>query len=249
MQLVINGEMTFSAASIIKIPLVSLLLEKAARGEIDLDEPQQISDANRVGGAGVITLMNERFQPTVKDLAVLTIVLSDNTATNQVIDLVGGTEEVTRYCYSLGMTGTELQRKMMDFAAIEAGRNNLTTPSDIGMILHRLANQTLHSDEVSKGLVDIMKGQQLNLKFPYLIPALEPDDPAINEETVADGTVVVAHKSGELDRIQHDVGIFYLPNGRKYILAVFTSDLNTDLAGISMIAKLSKVIYDNMSLI
>lgn len=242
----INPETRFSAASTIKIPLVALLLKQAEEGLINLNETVEIDERNRVGGSGVIKELDHGYKPTVRDLAKLTIILSDNAATNQLIDLVGGADKVNEFCNDFGMSDTKLQRKMMDLKSLEMGRDNRTTPKDMGEFLKRLANEQMHSKDASNTLVDMMKAQQLNQKLPYLIPALEPDDPEIYSEKIEKGNVIVAHKTGELFKTQHDVGIFYLPNNRRYILAIYTSHLSTDNEGIKVIANLSKTVYDHM---
>ncbi|WFA10057.1 serine hydrolase [Tissierella sp. Yu-01] len=245
-KITINADLEFSAASTIKIPLVTLLFKKAQKGEINLNEKVIIDESNRVGGSGIIKELDSDYTPTIIDLAKLAIVLSDNVATNQLIDIVGGADEVTNFCNDMNLKSTRLQRKMMDFESLKAGKDNYTTPSDMGYLLKLLANDEFKSEDVSKGVINIMKRQQLNQKLPYLIPALEPDDPNIDSNTIDQGTVVVAHKTGELDRVQHDVGVFLLPNGHKYILAIYTKNLSTDSEGIKAIANLSKVVYDCM---
>lgn len=242
----INPETSFSAASTIKIPLVALLLIQAEEGIINLNDQIEMDEVNRIGGSGVIKELNNSYKPTVMDLAKLTMILSDNAATNQLIDLVGGGDRVNKFCNDIGMIDTKLQRKMMDLKSLELGKDNFTTPNDMGKFLTLLANGEIYSKEVSKTLVDIMKAQQLNQKLPYLIPALEPDDPGIYSDLVEEGTVIVAHKTGELWKAQHDVGIFILPNDRKYVLAIYTSDLSSDNDGVKIIANLSKVVYDSM---
>lgn len=242
----INSEASFSAASTIKIPLVALLLTQAEQGLIKLSDQVEMDEINRVGGAGIIKELDHNYKPTVLDLAKLAIILSDNAATNQLIDLVGGVNQVNKFCNDIGILDTKLQRKMMDFKALELGKDNFITPNDMGKLLNLLANGEMYSKEVSNTLVDIMKAQQLNQKLPYLIPALEPDDPAIYRDQVEEGSVIVAHKTGELWKAQHDVGIFILPNNRRYILAIYTSDLSSDNDGIKVIAKLSKAVYDSI---
>lgn len=243
----INSDTVFSAASTIKIPLIALLLKEAEEGLIDLNDPVEMDEVNRVGGAGVIKELDNNYKPTVMDLAKLAIILSDNAATNQLIDLVGGPDKVNEFCKEVGLNDTLLQRKMMDTKSLEMGRDNFTTANDMGKILKLLAEGKLYSKELSQSLVDIMKGQQLNQKLPYLIPALEPDEPEIYNNEVKEGTVVVAHKTGELYKTQHDVGIFYLPNNRKYVLAIYTANLSSDNDGIKVIANLSKAVYDGMT--
>jgi beta-lactamase class A len=242
----INPNTEFSAASTIKIPLISLLLIQSKSGLINLKGQVEIDRANRVGGTGVIKELDRSFKPTILDLAKLAIIVSDNIATNQLIDIVGGPESVTEFCNKLGLNNTKLQRKMMDIEAMKSGRDNITTAGDMGYLLKLLANNQIDSEEVSGSVVNIMKGQQLRQKLPYLIPALEPDDPNVYSDKVENGTVVVAHKTGDLWKVQHDVGIFMLPEGRKYVLAVYTSNLKSDDEGIRAIAKLSKEVYDAM---
>ncbi|MEW8974284.1 MAG: serine hydrolase [Tissierellaceae bacterium] len=242
----INSDMEFSAASTIKIPLVLFLLIKGKSELIDLGEQIQIDEVNRVGGTGIIKELDKKYRPTIMDLAKLTIILSDNIATNQIVDLIGGAEEVTKFCNSIGLISTKFQRKMMDFESLKLGKDNITTPRDMGYLLKMLVNDDDRFQGVSNILIDIMKGQQLRQKLPYLIPALEPDDPSIYSDVVEEGTVIVAHKTGELWKVQHDVGIFMLPRGHKYILALYTSNLSSDNEGSKMIAKVSKIIYDHM---
>ena len=57
-------------------------------------------------------------------------------------------------------------------------------------------------------------------------------------------TVLVANKTGELFGIQHDVGIFTLPGGRRYVIAAFTGELESDMEGIFTIQKISRAVYD-----
>lgn len=239
-----NEDEIFSAASTIKIPLVAKILVQAKEGKYNLNNQVELSKENRVGGSGVIILLDERYKPTILDMAKLAIVVSDNAATNQLIDIAQGLEEINDFCRSYELKNTAFQRKMMDFKALEEGKNNFTTAGEMGRFLKLIANGELHSKEVSQELIDILKAQQFNRKLPQMIPALEPDDPDVYDEKVKEGTVVIAHKTGELERTQHDVGIFFLPDGKKYVLAIYTSDLKSEEEGIDIIAKISKVIYD-----
>lgn len=242
----INEDREFHSASTIKIPLISALFIKSYENNINLDEPINLDEINRVGGAGVIKELNHNFKPTIMDLATLMIILSDNTATNQIIDIVGFSE-VEKLNKSLGLEKTSLQRKMMDSKAIEEGKNNYTSPKDMGKILKKLYLGEIYSEELSNNIIDIMKRQQMNNKLPNMIPSLEPDDEEILNKKVRENSVVVAHKTGELDLEQHDVGIFYLPNNRAYILTIFSENLPTDNYGVKVLSEISKIIYDEMS--
>lgn len=243
----INPDRVFSAASTVKIPLVALLLQKVSEGEIGLNDSIELSVENRVGGTGIIKNLDKRYRPTVLDLATLAIIVSDNAATNQLVDLVGGLEEITKYCEHIGLINTKFQRKMMDIKAKAAGRDNLTTARDMGNILAKLVRNEIVSANASKQIIDIMKSQQLRSKLPAYIPAIDTSDPADHHMKIELGTVMVANKTGDLDRVQHDIGIFILPGNNYYVLAMFTSNLSSDSQGIRAIGEVSKVIYEEMA--
>ncbi|MBE6067457.1 MAG: serine hydrolase [Clostridium lundense] len=243
----INPDRVFSAASTVKIPLVSLLFQKVNEGKIALSNAVEINEENRVGGTGIIKNLDKRYKPTVLDLATLAIIVSDNAATNQLVDLVGGLEEITGYCKSIGLTSTKFQRKMMDIKAKASGKDNLTTARDMGNILAKLVRNEIVSDNASKQIIDIMKSQQLRSKLPAYIPAIDTSDPADHHTEIEPGTVMVANKTGDLDRVQHDIGIFILPGNNYYVLAMFTSNLSSDSEGIRAIGEVSKAVYEEMA--
>ena len=110
-----------------------------------------------------------------------------------------GIEEINRDFKRLGLENTVLEKKILDFEAKKAGRDNFTTAADTACIL-----QTLHSgEELPPGYraraMDILSAQKLNNKLPGLIPVDDPDD---LEQ-------ILAHKTGELPGIEHDAGIFF----------------------------------------
>ncbi|MBQ5915736.1 MAG: serine hydrolase, partial [Lachnospiraceae bacterium] len=90
----------------------------------------------------------------------------------------------------------------------------------------------------------IMRGQQLRGKLPALIPSVPGYMPPEAYETVAEGMVLVACKSGSVAKVSHDVGIFDLPDGSRYVIAMLTADLEKDMDGTTAISKVSKVCYD-----
>lgn len=243
----INPDRVFSAASTVKIPLVSLLFQKVNEDKIALSDTIELSEENRVGGTGILKNLDKRYKPTVLDLATLAIIVSDNAATNQLVDLVGGLEEITKYCESIGLTSTKFQRKMMDIKAKAAGKDNLTTARDMGNILVKLVRNEIVSDNASKQIIDIMKSQQLRSKLPAYIPAIDTSNPADHYMEIEPGTVMVANKTGDLDRVQHDIGIFILPGNNYYVLAMFTSNLSADSEGIRAIGEVSKAVYEEMA--
>ena len=85
----VNPNQIFPSASIIKIPVLAALFKAAAEGKVDLNAKTTLKAENRVGGGGVLTELSIKLRPTVLDLATLMIIVSDNAATNELIDLVG----------------------------------------------------------------------------------------------------------------------------------------------------------------
>lgn len=239
----INPNKRFSAASVIKIPLVSLVLKKSEEGAFSLQQEIEIHDENFVGGTGILRHLSRKYKPTIEELCKLAIIVSDNTATNTLIDIVGGCEAVTSFCQHLGFSDMKLQRKMLDLASLKAGRDNFITAGDIGKYLLKLKSGKIVSKDSDKILIDFMKAQQLRNKLPYLLPAIESYDNQVFLDEVPEGKVVVANKTGDLWTVQNDVGIFYLPGGKAYVLAICSSNLVKQSEGITIIGLLSEVFY------
>lgn len=222
-----NPEGIFPSASTIKVLIIAALFQAEAEGIVNLEDKLVIKPQNRVGGSGVLSLLDLELQLTVQDIATLMIVVSDNAATNELIDLVGQ-EKINRFSKDIGLQDTVLQRKMMDLKAAKAGRDNVTSAKDMGHLLKMLAEGRLVSKEASTEILEIMKSQQFTNKLPFLLPA----------------KVSIAHKTGELDLLQHDMGIFFLPSST-YILVVLTNELVSNVDGVKIISEISRLVYDS----
>lgn len=222
----VNPERVFPSASTIKIPILAALFQAAAEDKVNLDAEITIKPENRVSGCGVLSVLNPNLRLTILDVATLMIIQSDNAATNELMDLVG-MEKVNKLSRDLGLKHTVLQRKMMDSAAAKTGRDNFTCAQDMGMLLRLLVEGQVVSKDASVKILDIMKKQQLRNKLPALLP----------EE------VTIAHKTGDLDFLEHDVGVFFLPD-RTYILAILTNKLASNAVGVKTINEVSRVVYE-----
>lgn len=244
----INSQRTFSAASTIKIPLVMLMMELIAKGKYSLNDSCAIMPENMVKGTGVIQILNSEYKPTIRELVELAIALSDNIATNILIDLVGGPDKVTAFCKEKGYANTFLQRKMMDMKAKKEGRDNFTTPHDMGKVLVQIANQVIvHKDSQSpyNFVFKAMKMQQCRNKLPVMVPAVDFYD-VEDKNYPPPGRVIVANKTGDLWSTQNDIAIFILPSGRAFVVTVFTDDLAVAQDGMQMISRVGRSVYDYM---
>jgi len=239
----INPDHVFPSASVIKIPMLALLLKDVQEGRVDWKAPHPIAPINRVGGTGVLCELEESYTPTLETLAKLMIVLSDNIATNEIMDIIG-IDRHNAFCREMGYANTTLMRKMLDFEAIRQGKNNYMTAGEAGRLLVKIAKGEFVTPEISQTIVSIMEHQQCRNKLPALLPAVPSYAPEEDKKNLKPGTVLVANKTGELVGIQHDVGIFTLPDGRRYVIAILSGELENDAQGISTIQQISRAVYD-----
>lgn len=225
--IMINEDMVFPSASTIKLVVMSEILKEVKEGKHSLDEIIKVTNGMKTGGDGILKELNAGHGFTLKEIITLMIIISDNTAANILIDMAG-TDNVNAMAQKLGMQNTKLQRKMMDSAAVRAGRENLTCAKDMHHILKLIYEGKDIDAQYSNIMLDIMKRQQVVGRLNLYLP----DD------------VVIAHKTGDLDRLEHDVGIVYLPCC-EYIICVLTNKTETNKDGREIIGKISKAVYDN----
>jgi beta-lactamase class A len=152
-----NADIQFPQASAIKIPILLEVLAQREEGKLDWDQTFRIDKSNQVAGTGVLSEFSDGgSRICVADLCVLMTVVSDNTATNLLIDLVG-MENVTLRMKSLGCPHTKLQRVMLDTAASARGEENLSTPAEAARIMQLLAQGKFVNPELSDEALSILR--------------------------------------------------------------------------------------------
>lgn len=196
----LDGELFFEyqsqnlmpSASTIKILILAALFQKVIEGKINLNDRIMVDNKDIVGGAGVIYILDEKNTYTILDLAKLMIILSDNTATNILIDLIG-IDYINYYGKTIGLKNTYLQRKMMDFEKRKMGLENLITARDLGIILEKLYRKEILNEYYCELAIDIMKNQILKGGI----------DRFLGEK------YEFAHKTGDLKYLEHDCGLAF----------------------------------------
>ncbi len=227
--LFLNEREVFPQASSIKIAVLAEMFKQAEEGRLDLDAFLTVDDGNRVAGSGVLYFLGRpSLSLSVRDTAVLMVVLSDNTATNLLIDKVG-MEAVNRRMDALGLGKTRLRRKMMDLKAASEGRENVSTPLEMMTLLESVWKGAFLKEPGRKAFLDML--------------AIPKDSPL--RAGVPEG-VEVAEKPGELEAVRCDSGIVLLA-GRPYVLSVMTTYLKRDGDGNPAIARISRLIYEHVS--
>ena len=217
----------FPTASTIKLAIVYELFKQADEGRVKLDDRITLDRAKAVGGSGVLAAMGT---PTlsIRDYAALMVMLSDNTATNVLIDLVGA-GSVTQRMAGLGLGATKLRRRMMDLEAARRGDENVSTPAEVVRLL-----QILHT---GNGLTPASRDQALDLLKKTKISRLRAGLPP---------GVEAADKPGELEGVRVDAGIVFAKN-RPYALCVTTTYLKSEEEGEHAIVDISRAVYEYFS--
>ncbi|MBC8014382.1 MAG: serine hydrolase [Sporomusaceae bacterium] len=228
-RLEINPYMVFPAASMIKVVIMYEIMGQAAAGMISLEDSLIVTKDDCVGGAGILCELRPDITMTIKELVTLMIILSDNTATNMLINLIG-MDAINHRAVSLGLTSTVLRRQMMDFGAARAGKENSTCAADLALLFEAIASSQDVPREYGLQMLDILKRQQVRDKLPFYLP----------EE------IVIAHKTGTLTGAEHDGGILYLSGGA-YIICILTADLEANYQGLQLVACVGKIIYDHFA--
>jgi beta-lactamase class A len=225
----LNEKEIFPQASSIKIALLFEVFKQVEEGKLKLDEMILLQEGQKVEGSGVLFQLGyPSLSLSVKDLCVLMVILSDNTATNILIDKVG-MDNVNKRMDSLGLKNTRLRRKMMDLKAALAGNENISTPLEMMALLEKIRKGTAIKDP-----------QRLEL-LKILSLANESKDSPIKEAIPAN--IPVASKHGELEMVRCDSGIVELKD-RPYIICVMTTYLKSEKVGEEVIAQISKLAFE-----
>lgn len=241
-----NATQTMRAASLIKLPLLIQTLTEVAKGKLELTTRIPLKAEDRVGGAGILHTLNPGLEPTLHDLLSLMIIVSDNSATNLVIDLLG-IDKVNSFIQTLDLSQTKLVGKLQlpeekQNEAQRRGESNATCAADILGLLLRLERRDLLPDELTQAAINILKKQQFTEALARYLPTdRELDKPH----------VVVASKSGCLRGLWHDAGLVYNSEGKALYGLVVMTDSSADHSysweqeGMLLIANLSKKLYDH----
>jgi beta-lactamase class A len=235
-------------ASTIKLPIMLAVFDAVARGKAEWTEPLTVTPQEKVTGTGIIASeISDGVKLPVRDVLHLMMVLSDNTATNMILERFTA-EAVNANLDKLGIRTTRSMRKILG-KANEQNRGWSTagkleenqkyglgksTPKDMVTILEKLERGEIVSPEASKEMLAIMKRCR--------------DDNCIRRYH---STMPVANKTGSLDALRSDVGIVYSPGGR--IAIAITVDkmpshgYTPDNPGVLLIADLARILVNGLA--
>jgi beta-lactamase class A len=233
-----NGDDRVRTASTIKIAVMIEAWARVAEGKAKWTDELVLTQAARFSGSGILPEMSDGLRLSFQDCVRLMMLLSDNTATNMVLDYLG-TDSVNERMNSLGFKSTRLMRRVGSGGDTKEGKIadnkrfglGATTPHEMVDILEKLERGQIINAAASKEMIDLMKREQARFAIGRTIT-----DP-------------VATKYGALDALRSCVGIVYSKQG-KIAMALTVDDMpvnwSVDNAGYLMMSKLSLVLVEGL---
>src|SRR5690349_11261668 len=189
----LRADEVFPAASLAKLPIAIELVRRIDLGQFALDERFDTSDEPRAGGGGVLDQLDPATALTLDDLCTLMLIVSDNTAANFLLGLLG-MGEINETMSRLKLTHTRLARRFMDMEARAAHRDNMTTAGEMLTLLTLMRGGALPG---GRRIAEMLANQQLFDELADRLPS----------------TAQLAHKSGSLDNTFADAGLLSGPGG------------------------------------
>jgi len=217
----LHEDEVFAQASSIKITVLANLYLQAEQGKLKLTDLYTVQSSDLVPDSDIMNGLTPGVtRVTLRDLATMMVAVSDNAATNVLIDRIGMTN-VDAMLVSLGLTHTRLRRKMMDLQAAKEGHENISTPHEMMTLLDAIYRGKLLNKDSTADFFKV-----LSTNKDSFIPRDLPAD------------LKIANKPGELEAVRNDSGIVFV-EGRPYIICVMTGYLRNERDGEEAISKVS----------
>jgi beta-lactamase class A len=241
-------------ASTIKLPIMVELFAQASEGRLDWNQKLVLTDQDKVSGTGVLTELSAGDALPIRDLMHLMIVVSDNTATNLILDRIGGNAVNVRMA-QLGLKQTAVMRKIMQArlfpdphatphpeGVTEEGKKpgndqwgtGRSCPRDMVLLLEKLYRGEVVSKAASAEMIAVLKRQH--------------DHDGVGRDMT---NTVIASKSGALDHLRSDVAIVYSPHGPIAMAVTVNNipqvDYGVDNPGNLLISKLSAILMEELA--
>lgn len=260
----VQEERLFQMASVVKVPILVTLFDIVQKGEIDLRQRIKMLEEDQVPGSGVFKTMDSGIEPTIKDLATMMIIVSDNQATDKILNLVGGADSVQEKMRSIGLKNIYIKHSIWELLSLCVG----IPPQP-------------YTKEISKEIIENLEKGKYDIESIVFQENIEnnissPKDMSLLLEQIALGNFVskecssaihevllkqqyqqriggllpneakVANKTGSLGPMFNDAGIVHLPNGKGvFVITVYSIGSSISYKGDGPIARISQIAYDH----
>ena len=218
----INGDNLYSAASIIKLPVLVRLFKSIEANQMTIYDEMLLTDYYQSSGSGNLQYAQTGRKYSLDSLAKTMIQDSDNTATNMIMAKLGGMDDINVGLRDWGISGTYVRTWLPDLKG-----TNKTTAKDMAKILYNLDNPGFLNINSREFIIDYMS----HVKNNRLIAA-----------GLGDGAMFI-HKTGDIGTMLGDAGIVFAPNGKKYIVVILANRPHNAPQGKDFIVKASSLIY------
>ena len=221
----IDGEKIYSAASIIKIPVLIHLFKQIENKQVQLFDKMTLTDYYKASGSGSMQYYQTGSEYTLDYLAKVMIQDSDNSATNMLMSKLGSMTGVNRAIKDWGISNTHVETWLPDLTG-----TNYTTAKDLTTMLYNLDNPSFLNISSREYIVDYMS----HVKNNRLIQAGLGKD------------ALFLHKTGDIGTMLGDAGIVYMPNNKKYAIVILANRPYNSPQGVNFIKNASKIVYEYM---
>jgi beta-lactamase class A len=219
----LGADRVLPAASTIKLPILIALFQDIDAGKVKLTENLTINDRSIAGGSGDLRNQKPGSQVNVLTVATKMMTISDNTATNLLIDRLGGKAILNQRFRTWGLKVTTINQPLPDLAG-----TNTTTAKELARSIFAVQRGKIVSETSRLQILAMMSHTHRNTMLPKGL-----------------GTgAKIAHKTGDIGALVADVGSIELPSGKRYLAAVFVKRPHNDPAGPELIRQMSKTVYD-----
>ena len=218
----LGGSDTLAAASTIKLPVAVAFFQDFDAGKIRLDEQLTLTAKDIATGSGEMQYKPPGTKFTVLETITKMMTISDNTATNIIINRLGGAEVLNQRFRAWGLTATAIQNRLPDIEG-----TNTSSARDMANLLAMVAQGDLISMGGRDRLLQIMQRTAINSLLP---------------KGLGEGATI-AHKTGSIGSLLADVGLIDLPTGKRYIAAVIVKRPREDKQAQELIRQVSRAAY------
>jgi beta-lactamase class A len=223
----IDSDIKVPAASVIKLPIMAAVFNAEKARKLSFADKVILKQSDKAGGSGTLKNQSPGKEYTVKQILELMMTISDNTATNILINIMGF-DYLNNEFRKIGLKNTNISRLMMDMASRDRGIENYTTADDIAVVIDKIYRNTLVSPGVSSECIDIMKNQKTRNRIPAKLPK---------------GTIV-AHKTGLEKGVCHDAGIVFTENGDFLICVLTMHEYSNSYKSRELISNIAYIVYE-----